>query len=107
MKRCFQWSGLEFLFPAVNLDRSLRLAGCSSAPLLIPGAAAQRRLLGGRRGGELAKRPGARSRQTPQPANTQQAAGTQTLAHYAAAHPGQTHLPLTHSLPVSYSNSNF
>lgn len=65
------------------------LSGGGPTSVLVPGAAAQRRIPGGWRGGELAKRPGARAHQTPQPADAQQAAGAQALAHHTAAHPGQ------------------
>lgn len=85
----------------------LCFTGCSSTPLLVPGAAAQRRLPGGWRGGELAERSPARSRQTPQPTNTQQAAGTQTLAHHAATHPVQTQHSFTLLLLVSKVQSIF
>lgn len=92
---------VPLLFP--NVSSSWCFTGCCSTPLLVPGAAAQRRLPGGRRGGELAERPEARSHQTLQPANTQQAAGTQTLAHHTAAHPGQTQHPLTPRLSLCCS----
>lgn len=72
--------------------------GRSSTSVPVPGAAAQRRFPGGWRGGELAGRPGARTQQTAQPADAQQTAGTQALAHHAAAHPGQT--AHAHSLSV-------
>lgn len=75
----------------------LCFTGRGSASLLVPGAAAQRRLPGRRGGGELAEWPPARPHQTAQPADTQQAAGTQTLAHHAAAHPGRRGHPLEHS----------
>jgi len=83
MKLCFSWMGW------------LCFSGCGSTSLLVPGAAAQRRLPRRWRGGELAERPQARSHQTPEPANPQQTAGTQTLAHHAAAHPGHTTLTST------------
>lgn len=69
------------------------LTGGGSTSVLVPGAAAQRRVPGGWRGGELAKWPPARAHKTPQPADAQQAAGTQTLAHHTAAHPGQPCAP--------------
>lgn len=74
------------------------LTGGGSTSVPVPGAAAQHRFPGGWRGGELAERPGTRTQQAPQPADAQQAAGTQALAHHPAAHPGQTaHAP---SLPA-------
>lgn len=65
-------------------------AGCSPTPVPVPGAAAQRRLPGGWRRGELAERRAARAHQAAQPAHPQQAAGAPTVAHHAAAHPGQS-----------------
>ena len=88
----FLMNGMACLFPPGCFT------GRGSTPLLVPGAAAQRWLPGGRRGGKLAERTRARSNQTPQSANTQQAACTQTLAHHTAAHPGQTEHPLTSCL---------
>lgn len=65
-------------------------AGCSPTPVPIPGAAAQRRLPGGGRRGELAERSAARVLQAAQPAHPEQAACSPAVAHHAAAHPGQS-----------------
>lgn len=88
------------MFSLSTSSSSWCFAGCGSSPLPVSGAAAQRRLPGGWRRGELAEWPPTRSNQTPQPADTQQAAGTQTLAHHTAAHPGQTHHPHTACLSL-------
>lgn len=86
---CFNHRVLQLMDLGVTFPFALFLTGGSSTSVPLPGAAAQRRIPGGWRGGELAKRPRARAHQTPQPADAQQAAGAQALAHHTAAHPGQ------------------
>lgn len=86
---CFNHCVLQMMDLGVSFPIVPFLTGGGPTSVLVPGAAAQRRIPGGWRGGELAKRPGARAHQTPQPADAQQAAGTQALAHHTAAHPGQ------------------